>query len=74
MSRFLNLHGLALLVGVVGLLVSLGAFWVIRVELEARHQLEFEWLAHNRNRVLKKGIEERLDAVRSLHDLFRVSE
>ena len=40
MSRFLNLHGLALLVGVVGLLVSLGAFWVIRVELEARHQLE----------------------------------
>ena len=74
MSRFLNLHGLALLVGIAGLLVSLGAFWVIRVELEARHQLEFEWLAHNRNRVLKKGIEERLDAVRSLHDLFRVSE
>ena len=74
MSRFLKLHGLALLVGLAGLLLSLGAFWVIRAELEARHQLEFEWLAHNRNRVLKKGIEERLDAVRSLHDLFRVSE
>jgi signal transduction histidine kinase/sensor domain CHASE-containing protein len=74
MSRFLKLHGLAILIGLAGLLLSLGAFWVIRTDLEARHQLEFEWLAHNRNRVLKKGIEERLDAVRSLHDLFRVSD
>ena len=73
MSRFLKRHGLAILVGLAGLLLSLVAFWVIRTDLEARHQLEFEWLAHNRNRVLKKGIEERLDAVRSLHDLLRVS-
>lgn len=74
MSRFLKLHWLAILVGGVGLLLSLGAFWAMHIELLARHQLEFEWLAHNRNRVLKKGIEERLDAVRSLHDLFRVSK
>jgi signal transduction histidine kinase len=74
MSRFLRFHGLALLVGGAGLLLSFGAFWAIHAELVARHQLEFEWLAHNRNRVLKKGIEERLDALHSLHDLFRVSE
>lgn len=74
MSRFLRFHWLALLVGGIGLLLSLGAFWAMHAELLARRQLEFEWLAHNRNRVLKKGIEERLNAVRSLHDLFRVSE
>ena len=33
MSRFLKLHVLALLVGLAGLLLSLGAFWVIRAEL-----------------------------------------
>lgn len=73
MSKFLKLHWLPILVGAAGLLISLGGFWGVRVELERRHQLEFEWLAQNRNRVLKKGIEEGLDAVRSLHDLFRVS-
>lgn len=74
MSRILRLHWLAILVGGAGLLLSLGAFWAVHAELEARWQLEFEWLAHNRNRVLKKGIEDRLDAVRALYDLFRVSD
>lgn len=72
MVRFLKLHWLAILVGVIGVLLSTGAFWLVQVEIEKRHQLEFEWLAQNRNRVLKKGIEEGLDAVRSLHDLFLV--
>ena len=53
MSRFLKLHGLALLVGLAGLPLSLGACWVILSELEASHQLEFAWLAHNLTRVLK---------------------
>ncbi|HPB73695.1 MAG TPA: CHASE domain-containing protein [Chromatiaceae bacterium] len=73
MFRLLKLHWLAILVGVTGVLLSTGAFWVVQVEIEKRHQLEFEWLAQNRNRVLKKGIEEGLNAVRSLHDLLLVA-
>ncbi len=73
MFRFLKLHWLAILVGVTGVILSSGAFWAVQIEIDRRHQLEFEWLAQNRNRVLKKGIEEGLDAVRSLHDLFLVA-
>ncbi len=74
MTRLVKLYWLAILMGVAGLLLSVGTFLAIRAELGARHELELEWLAHNRNRVLKKGIQEGLDAVRSLHDLYQVSE
>ena len=72
MLQLFRLHWLAILVGSIGILLSAGAFWAIGTELENRHQLEFEWLAQNRNRVIQRGIKEGLDAVRSLHDLFHV--
>ncbi len=70
MPQLLKTHWLAILVGTMGLLLSAAAFWAIDTEIGKRHKLEFEWLAQNRNRVIQKGIEEGLDAVRSLHDLF----
>jgi len=72
MPKLLKLHWLAILVGTTGLLLSAAAFWAIGTEIEKRHQLEFEWLAQNRNRVIQRGIKEVLDAVHTLHDLFSV--
>jgi len=74
MFRFFQRHWPALLVALLGILLSFGAFHAMRTELKARQELEFKWLAHSRNRVLKKGIEEGLDSVLALYDLFRVSE
>ncbi len=74
MWRFFQKHWLVFLVSAAGLLLSFGAFWAIRAELGARQRLEFEWVAQDHNRALKKGIEEALDAVRSIRDLFRASE
>jgi signal transduction histidine kinase len=69
----LRRHWLALVVAVTGVLLSVGAYQAIREELGARHQLEFQWVAQDRIRALKKGIREGLDAVRSLRDLFEAA-
>jgi CHASE1-domain containing sensor protein len=70
---FLRRHWSALLVAAAGIALSLCAFLAIRAELGERHRLELEWLARDRNRALTKGIEEGLDAVRALRDLFRAA-
>jgi len=72
--RFFQQHWPALLVSAAGVLLSFGAFWAIRGELGAQHRLEVEWVAQDRNRALKKGVEEGLDALRSIRDLFRASD
>ncbi len=64
----------AFLVILAGLLLSLSAFVAIRGELNEHQRMEFEWVAHNRNNALKKGIENGLDAVNSVANLFDVSE
>lgn len=74
MKTFLKRQWPAVLVIITGLLLSFGAFLSIRAELGERHRLEFMWVAQDRNRALKKGIEEGLDAVRSVRDLFQASD
>lgn len=56
----------------IGLLLSLGAFFTIRANLEAHRRTEFDWVAQNRINALKKGIQDGLEAVRSIRDLFDV--
>jgi signal transduction histidine kinase len=73
MYRLLQRHWLVLLVAGTGVLLSVGAFLAIRADLGERHRLEFEWVAQDRNRALKKGIKEGLDAVRSVRDLFHAA-
>jgi signal transduction histidine kinase len=74
MYRFLKRHWHVSLVTTTGILLSCWAFLAIEAELGERHRLEFEWVAQDRNRALKKGIEEGLDAVRSVQNLFQASE
>ena len=59
---------------VLGLLLSLGAFWMIHQQLKAHKLLEFKWVAENRNRILNKEINSELEAIESVRDLFLVSE
>jgi len=64
---------LALVLLVTGLGASLSAFLMLNAELDLHQNLEFQWVAHNRNNALKKGIEDSLDAVKSLRDLIDAS-
>jgi PAS domain S-box-containing protein len=64
---------LAALLLATGLAASVGAFMVLSSELESHQRREFDWVAHNRNNALKKGIQDGLNAVKSVGDLFTVS-
>ncbi len=60
-------------VAIIGLSLSLVAFWGIQEQVSATRLLEFEWVAQNRHRVLKRSILNGLEAVESIRDLFLVS-
>ncbi len=57
----------------IGLVLTFGAFIAVRSNFESHHQMEFNWVAHNRINALKKGIQDGLEAVRSIRDLFNVA-
>ena len=59
---------------IAGMAVTLSAFFTIKGELDSHRQIEFSWEAHNRNNALKKGIEDGLESVKTVRDLFRSSE
>ncbi|MCB1751384.1 MAG: CHASE domain-containing protein [Gammaproteobacteria bacterium] len=52
----------------------MSAFFTIKGELDSHRQAEFSWEAHNRNNALKKGIEDGLESVKAVRDLFQASE
>ena len=58
----------------MGLVLSLVTFWGVQQQLHAHELLEFKWVAQNRHRALYKAIDNSLQAVRSIRDLFLVSE
>ena len=58
---------------VLGLFLSLGAFWMIHQQLKVHKILEFKWVAENRSRALKKEIDIEFEAIESIRDLFLVS-
>lgn len=60
-------------VAVVGVLLSLGSFWLVQQHLDTYKLLEFRWVAENRHRALKKEIDSEFKAVASIRDLFLVS-
>ncbi len=60
-----------LIVATIGILLSLGIFSLVDLQLEEKKRAEFEWVANNRNGALKEGIENALMAVTSLQDLFQ---
>ncbi len=61
------------LVVLIGVLVSLIGFGLLRRQLVSHKEAEVGWVVHNRTRALEHGIARGLDAVRVLHDHFRVS-
>jgi PAS domain S-box-containing protein len=56
------------LVACVGLALSLLGFGMLRRQLEAHRDVEFEWVGHNRYRALENGIWRGLEAGRSVAD------
>ncbi len=61
-------------VAIVGLSLSLAAFWGIQEQISATRLLEFKWVAKNRHRSVKRAIEGGLESVISVRDLFLVFE
>ncbi len=45
---------------------------VVWLQVVDHQRMEFEWVSHDRNRALEKGVEDTLDAVQSVVDLLRV--
>ena len=67
-------HWLPAIVFLAGITVTMSAFFTIKGELDSHRQAEFSWEAHNRNNALKKGIEDGLESVKAVRDLFQASE
>ena len=67
-------HWLPVMVFLAGMAVTLSAFFTIKGELDSHRQTEFSWEAHNRNNALQQGIEDGLESVKAIRDLFRSSE
>jgi PAS domain S-box-containing protein len=61
-------------VALLGVLLSLGAFRLVQNQLNTHQLLEFQWVAENRHRALSKEIDNELEAVESVRDLFLVSD
>lgn len=59
---------------VFGMIVTISASLKIKSALDNHRQIEFSWEAHNRNNALKKGIEDGLESVKSVRDLFLSSK
>ena len=62
------------IVAIIGLILSWAGLWVIKQQLDTNKRLDFEWVAHNRTRALKHGIERNLEAMTTLRDLCLASE
>jgi PAS domain S-box-containing protein len=70
----LQQHAVVGLVACVGLSLSFIGFEVIREQIAAQRKIEFNWVAHNRNRLLKQGFENALEPVRVVRDYVEASE
>lgn len=59
------------LVAGFGFAFSITAFWMLNKQFSAQHNLEFTWVAQNRNRLLKQGMENALEPVRMTRDFVQ---
>lgn len=55
-----------------GCAVTIAAAAVVWLQVDAHQRMEFEWVAQDRNRALKKGVQDSLEAIRSVGDLLQV--
>jgi len=62
------------MVACLGVALSGAALWIVQYQLKAHSYLEFEWVAHNRIGVFRQGIENGLNAVRTVRDFYLASE
>ncbi|MBF0417368.1 MAG: CHASE domain-containing protein, partial [Magnetococcales bacterium] len=68
---WLRTHGLIVLVAILGLLLSALLFASVRFQITHHLGQEFEWVAQDRQRVVKKSLETATSAVHELHELFQ---
>lgn len=66
-------HLQVLLILLVGSATSVACAWISWSQVAAHQAMEFQWVAQDRNRALKKGVEDALKAVLSLEDLMRLN-
>ncbi|MCU7874274.1 MAG: hypothetical protein KZQ91_16155 [Candidatus Thiodiazotropha sp. (ex Lucinoma borealis)] len=64
-------HAVFLLVGSLGISFSIIAFWMLNDQFISQRNLEFTWVAQNRNRLLKQGMENALEPVRITRDFVQ---
>jgi len=73
-SGLIKNHAVIGFVAGIGLTLSIIGYQVTRAQISAQRQIEFNWVAHNRNRLLKQGFENALEPVRVVHDYVQSSE
>ncbi|MBF0340377.1 MAG: CHASE domain-containing protein [Magnetococcales bacterium] len=71
--HFLRAYGMILLVAASGLFFSVVTFFSVRFQITHHLKQEFEWVAQDRHRAVRKGLETALDAIHELNDLFQSS-
>lgn len=71
---FLRSHVVIWLVACIGLTSSFITFWVINEQINAQGKIEFNWVAHNRNRLLKQVFESALEPVKVVRDFVQTEE
>ncbi|MBF0190650.1 MAG: CHASE domain-containing protein [Magnetococcales bacterium] len=69
-QHLLRTHSMILLVAASGLLFSLATFFGVRAQITHQLTQEFEWVAQDRHRAVRKGLESALGAIHELNDLF----
>ena len=73
LTAMLGRHLHVIVVTLIGAVATIMATAVVWLQVDAHQRTEFQWLAEDRNRALKKGVEDDLKAVHFLGDLLRVS-
>lgn len=71
---FLRNHAITWLVACIGLMLSIISFEVIKEQINDQGNVEFTWVAHNRNRLLKQSFESALEPVKVVHDYVQSAE
>jgi len=66
-------HAVVWLIAAIGLSISVSAFLVIQEQFRTQSSAEFNWVAHNRSRLLKQGLENALEPVRLTRDYIQAS-
>ncbi|MBF0126592.1 MAG: CHASE domain-containing protein [Magnetococcales bacterium] len=73
-TAWLTRYGMVLLVVTCGIVFSLLTFYSVRLQITHHLRQEFEWVAEDRQRAVRKGLETATEAVYEMHDLFQATQ